>query len=116
MRTHWLTVTAGSAEYRVYEADDDDPLLAPHDPADGPCEGATDHETSTIVVRRSLPRKRKPEVLLHEFGHVAAHISGLSITMKWKIATEERVVHALAPFLSQMVVSGGLWKTPRGPR
>jgi hypothetical protein len=113
MRTHILTLPAGSAEYRVYEADDDDPLLAPEREEDGPCEGATCHQTSTIVIRRSLPRKRKPEVIIHEACHLAAHISGIAITMRWRPPTEERVVHALAPMLAHALVGGGLWKMPR---
>jgi len=109
-RTHILTLPAGSAEYRVYEADDDDPLLVQDCTKDGPAEGATCHETSSIIIRRALPRKRKPEVLVHECCHVAAHISGIAVTMRWKLATEERVVHALAPMLAHMFVGGGLWK------
>lgn len=112
-RTQWVTAPLGSAEYRVYLADDDDHLLKPHTEADGPCEGATCHDTSTIVIRRSLPRKRIPEVLIHELLHAVMHISGISHTMRWKLTREEQVVHSIAPFLAHALVGARLWKMPR---
>jgi hypothetical protein len=115
-RTHWLTAPLGSAEYRVYLADGDDPLLASDRPDSGPCEGATCHTTSTIVINRSLPRKRVPEVLIHELAHAACHISGIAITLKWKLPREEQVVHALAPMLAHALSGGGLLKLPRVPK
>lgn len=115
-RQHWLTFPIGSAEYRVYLADADDHLLKPVDACDAACEGATDHETSTIVVRRDLPAKRLPEVLVHELLHAVAHISGIAITMRWKLTREEQVVHAMAPMLSQALIGAGLWKQRRAAR
>lgn len=113
-RQLWLTMPLGSAEYRVYLADGDDHLLKPVDANDGACEGATCHETSTIVIRRDLPKKRLPEVLIHEALHAVAHISGISHTLRWKLTREEQVVHAMAPMLAHALVGGGLWKMPRG--
>lgn len=113
MRTHWLTAPLGSAEYRVYIADPSDHLLVPNNPDDGPCEGATCHDTATIVIRADLPSKRVPEVLVHELMHAAAHISGIAHTMRWKLVREEQVVHAMAPMIAHALVGGGLWKTPR---
>lgn len=115
-RTLLLTAPLGSAEYRVYLADADDHLLVPYDKGDGTCEGATCHETSTIVIRRDLPKKRVPEVLVHELMHAVAHISGIAITLRWKLTREEQVVHAMAPMLAHALVGGGLWKMPRGQR
>jgi hypothetical protein len=115
-RTPWFVAPLGSAEYRVSLADPDDSLLAQEDAADGPAEGAVCHETGVIVIRRDLPRKRIPEVCLHELLHAVFHISGLSVTMRWKLATEERVVHNIAPFMAHALVGGGLWKFPRVPK
>jgi hypothetical protein len=115
-REHWFTAPLGSAEYRVYLADGSDHLLHSGNDEDGPCEGATDHETCSIVIRSDLPRKRIPEVVVHELMHAAAHISGISHTMRWKLVREEQVVHAMAPMIAHGLVGGGLWKTPRRKR
>jgi hypothetical protein len=103
-RTPWFVAPLGSAEYRVSLADPDDSLLAQEDAADGPAEGAVCHETGVIVM------------CLHELLHAVFHISGLSVTMRWKLATEERVVHNIAPFMAHALVGGGLWKFPRVPK
>jgi hypothetical protein len=116
LRHHWLTLPLGSAEYRVYLADADDHLLKPIDACDAANEGATCHETSTIVLRRDLPRKRLPEVLIHEALHAVAHISGIALTLRWKLTREEQVVHSIAPMLAHALVGGGLWKLPKVPR
>jgi hypothetical protein len=115
-RTLWLTLPFGSAEYRVCAADRDDVDLASESLEEGPCEGATLHDSCTILIRRDLHRKRIPEVLFHEMGHVVAHLSGISTTLRWKLATEERVVHALSPLFAHGLVGGGLLKLPRFPR
>lgn len=114
-RTLWLTLPFGSAEYRVYAADPDDPGLA-GDEESGPCEGVTIHDACTILIRRDLHRSRIPEVLLHEVGHAVAHISGIALTLRWRMSTEERVVHAQTPLLAHALKGAGLLKLPRFPR
>lgn len=111
--TAWLTIPLGSATYRVVLVDADDPALS----LDGDvCEGAVDHDTATIYLRRTLPRSRIAEVLLHEILHACTHLSGLAITQRWRPEREEVVVHALAPLLAHALVGGGLWKGRRVPK
>lgn len=113
-RTPWLSIPLGSAVYRVVLCDPQDPELSIED-ASG-CEAVTDHDTATIYMRRTLPRTRVAEVLVHEILHASVHISGLAVTQRWKPEREEAVVHALAPMLAHALVGGGLWKGRRVPR
>jgi hypothetical protein len=114
-RQHWLTLPMGSEEINVYLVTDDDPGIASDNDEEGPLEGCTIDGT-TILIRRSLSRTRWPGILVHELTHAASHVSGLSVTMRWRLSTEERVVHALAPMLAHALVGGGLWKFPRVPK
>jgi hypothetical protein len=113
-RTPWLSIPLGSAVYRVVLVDPDDSMLAIDDTCG--CEAVTDHDTATIYLRRTLPRTRVAEVLVHEIMHAATHISGIAVTQRWKPEREETVVHALAPMLAHALVGGGLWRGRRVPR
>lgn len=110
-RTHWLTLPMGSSEWRVYLADDNDPELT----LDGvECEGVAVHETTTILIARSVKPRERWRVLVHEALHGAIASSGLGVTQRWTDQREEVIVRSLTPMLAQAFQAFA--RLPRVPR
>lgn len=113
-RTLYRRFTMGADAWQMLKADCTDPELAPLNPDETSCEGATLAAETKIILNAGLPSKGLPSVVIHELLHAAVQASGIGHTMKLSLKKEEQLIHALAPFVAQALVTGGFWKTPRG--
>lgn len=106
--------TMGAVEWRIYRATADDVELKPLGSDQESCMGATAASECAIILNEEIPAREVPPTTIHEMLHAAFEASGLGHTMGFNLKKEERIVHALAPFLAQALVTGGFWKNPRG--
>lgn len=113
-RTLYRRFTMGATECRMVLADCTDPELKPLTEEQTPCAGATVAAENLVLINSDTPVRDRPPTIVHELLHLAFETSGIGHTMRLNLKKEEQLIHALAPFLAQALVTGGFWKTPRG--
>lgn len=115
-RILWFRTSIGASEWSVYLADPSDPDIAPSSPDETADEGAAFADRCLVLINSSLPRKRWPEVLMHELMHCAFHVSGTKHSLRLSEHREEQLILGLAPMLTQALSSAKMLKLPRKPK